>query len=62
MLTEVAKIGLSALAAIEAGKPLDAKSAASMSSRLEAAAKHPVAEVRIGVVAPVEALVNMASK
>ncbi len=60
-LSDVAKIGLEALDAIQAGKPLDAKSAAAFKARLTAAAR-PVSEVRIAVVAPIQALVNVAAQ
>jgi hexosaminidase len=60
-LMDVAKIGLQALSAIESGKSLDGKAAASYKTRLTAAAR-PVAEVRIAVVAPIQTLVNLATK
>ena len=60
-LMDVAKIGLQALSAIEEGKALDAQAAASYKTRLVAAGR-PVAEVRIAVVAPIQTLVNIATK
>jgi hexosaminidase len=61
MLTDVAKIGLEALDAMEAGRHLDAAWAARTKTRLTAAAR-PVAEVRIGVVPAVQTLAEMAVK
>jgi hexosaminidase len=58
-LADVAKIGLEALDAIEAGKHLDSAWAARTKTRLTAAAR-PVSEVRIGCVAPVQMLADMA--
>jgi len=60
-LTDVAKIGLEALDAIEGGRRLDAAWAARTKTRLTAAAR-PVAEVRIGVVPGIRMLADMASK
>ena len=60
-LAEVARIGLQALDAIESGKSLNRQSAAAIKTRLASAAR-PVAEVRIAVVAPIQTLVNMATK
>jgi len=59
MLTEVAKIGLEALDAIDAGKHLDQAWAMRTKTRLTAAAR-PVSEVRIGIVAAVQALADQA--
>jgi hexosaminidase len=56
-LTEVAKIGLEALDAIEAGQHLDSGWAAQAKSRLTAAAR-PVSEVRIGVVPAIQMLAD----
>jgi len=60
-LTDVAKIGLEALDAIEGRRRLDAAWAARTKTRLTAAAR-PVAEVRIGVVPGIRMLADMASK
>jgi hexosaminidase len=58
-LADVAKIGLEALDAIEAGKHLDPAWTARTKTRLTAAAR-PVAEVRIGCVAAVQMLADLA--
>jgi hexosaminidase len=58
-LMEVAKIGLEALDAIQAGKHLDQAWATRTNAKLTASAR-PVAEVRIGVVPAIQALASMA--
>jgi len=60
-LKDVARIGIEALDAIEAGRRMDAKPAAAIKARLAAAAR-PVSEVRIGVVPAIQALAQMASQ
>ncbi len=60
-LSAVAKIGLEALDAIEAGRPLDSKWATQAKTRLAAAAR-PVSEIRIGAVPAIQILADMASK
>jgi hexosaminidase len=59
ILTDVAKIGLEALDAIEAGRHLDAAWAARTKTRLTAAAR-PVSEVRIGIVPAIQMLADRA--
>jgi hexosaminidase len=59
MLTDVAKIGLEALDAIESGRKLDAAWAQRTKTKLTAAAR-PVSEVRIGIVPSVQMLADQA--
>jgi hexosaminidase len=59
MLTDVAKIGLEALDAIQAGRHLDAAWGARTKSKL-ALAVRPVSEVRIAIVPAVRILADMA--